>query len=68
MTCLIVLFCVILSFFVFRRIDRSNKAAKIYSYLKAKVEEEEKVNVTLLGDEMISLFGKLDENLWAWVD
>ena len=52
-------------YIVYRRDER---VRTIYEYLKNKVIEENKVNITLLNDEMRPLFGTLNENVWIKID
>lgn len=47
---------------------KEQKIKKIYDYLKQKVIDENKVNITLLSDEIKSIFGSLDENMWIKID
>ena len=47
---------------------RSRKVKQIYDYLKRKVEEENKVNITLLNDQIKLDFGTIDQNIWMKID
>ena len=47
---------------------RERKVKEIYQYLKNKVMEENKVNVTLLNDQIKLDFGAIDQNIWIKID
>lgn len=68
MMCFVTLIIIGAFAWLYKIYKEQKKAKEIYEYLKEKVMAENKVNVTLLGDEIKSNFGALDEKIWIRID
>jgi hypothetical protein len=59
---------IIISVYFFINYNKHKRANDIYQYLKEKVLLEDKANITLLKDELRSIFGKLDDSDWVLIE
>lgn len=59
---------IIISVYFFINYKKHKRANDIYQYLKEKVLLEDKANITLLKDELRSIFGKLDDSDWVLIE